>query len=209
MLDLTLRELLEQLGSSQPTPGGGAAAALVGALGAALIEMTANLTIGRPRFAEVEAAARAIERRAAELRRKLGELGDADAEAFDRVSAAYKLPRGDDAEKAARSQAVQSALMLAATVPLDTARLAAQVIEVAEEAAPILNPAVISDVLVGAELAQAALRGAALNVEINLASMTDADATQRFSNDLASARAGSAERVARILASGRSRFPGR
>ncbi len=168
--------------------------------------MTANLTVGRPRFADVEMAARAIEQHAAELRRKLGELADADAEAFDGVSAAYKMPRAGEAEKAARAQAIQAALRVAATVPLDTARLAAQVIEVAEEAAPILNRAVISDVLVGAELAQAALRGAALNVEINLASMTDSEAVERFSSDLARARDGVEERLERILAAGRSRF---
>jgi methenyltetrahydrofolate cyclohydrolase len=207
ILDLRLRDLLQRLGSSEPTPGGGAAAALVGALGAALVEMTANLTIGRRRFADVEDRARQIEQRAAELRQKLGQLGDADAEAFERVSAAYKLPHADDTEKAARSQAIQSALLLAAEIPLETARLSAQVTEVAEEAAPILNPAVISDVLVGTVLAQAAVGSAALNVEINLAAMTDAAAVERFTNELTRAREGVDERVQRTLATGRSRFP--
>src|SRR5579859_3829799 len=100
-------DLLERLGSSDPTPGGGAAAAVVGALGAALIEMTANLTIGRPRLADVEGQAKQIEGRAAELRHRLERLGDADADAFDKVTAAYRLPRGDDAQKAARTQAIQ------------------------------------------------------------------------------------------------------
>src|SRR6185436_11764400 len=157
-----------RLGSAEPAPGGGAAAALAGALGAALVQMTANLTIGRPRFATVEDEAKAIEVRTGALRQRLAELGDADAAAFEQVGAAYKLPRQDDAQKAARSRAIQSALQAAAAVPLETARICAEVLEVAEEAAPILNPSVISDVMVGAILAQAALASAALNVEINV-----------------------------------------
>jgi len=206
ILDLRLGEFLDRLGSSDPTPGGGAAAAVVGALGAALVEMTANLTLGRPRLADVQEQAKSIQQRAAELRKNLERLGDADAEAFDHVGAAYKLPRGDDAQKAERAKAVQAALKLAADVPLETARVAAQVIALAEEAAPILNPAVISDVLVGALLAQSAISGAALNVEINLAAMTDAESKRHYSDELARAREGIGAAVERILASGRSRF---
>ena len=207
MLDWSVGELLQRLGSSEPAPGGGAAAALAGALGAALVQMTASLTIGRPRFADVDDQAQRIARRAAELRQRLARLGEADAEAFDKVSAAYRLPRADDAQKAARSEAIQSALRLAAEVPLETARISAEVVEVAEEAAPVLNPAVISDVLVGALLAQAALRSAAVNVEINLASLTDAAAVERYSNELDRLRSGVDERVERVLRAGRSRFP--
>ena len=83
IFDLTLGEFLERLGSSDPTPGGGAAAAVVGALGAALVEMTANLTLGRPRLADVQDQAQRIEQRASDLRSQLEHLGDADAEAFD------------------------------------------------------------------------------------------------------------------------------
>jgi formiminotetrahydrofolate cyclodeaminase len=206
IFDLRLGHFLDKLGSSDPTPGGGAAAAVVGALGAALVEMTANLTIGKPRLADVEEQAKAIAGRSADLRRQLEKLGDADAEAFDRVTSAYKLPRADDPQKAARREAIQSALRVAADVPLETARIAAEVIAVAEEAAPVLNPAVISDVLVGALLAQSAVNSAALNVEINLASMTDPATIQRYASDLARARQGLDERVERILAIGRARF---
>jgi formiminotetrahydrofolate cyclodeaminase len=209
ILDLRLGDFLARLGSSDPTPGGGAAAAVVGALGAALIEMTANLTIGKPRLANVEERARAIERRAADLRHQLERLGDADSAAFDRVTAAYRLPRADDAQKAARTQAIQAALHAAAEVPLQTARISAQVIELADEAAPILNAAVISDVLVGALLAQAALSSAALNVQINLAGMTDAATIQRYDAELARAQDGVEQRIERVLTAGRSRFPGR
>jgi formiminotetrahydrofolate cyclodeaminase len=208
ILDLKLGAFLERLGSSDPTPGGGAAAAVVGALGAALVEMTANLTIGRPRLADVQEQARRMAQRAADLRHRLEQLADADAEAFDQVTAAYKLPRGDDAQKAARTRAIQAALRVAADVPLQTAQICAEVIEVAEDAAPVLNPAVISDVLVGALLAQSALNGAALNVEINLASMTDAATIAQYSTALEEARSNVAERVERVLAAGRARFPG-
>jgi formiminotetrahydrofolate cyclodeaminase len=206
ILDLTVGELLQRLGSSAPAPGGGAAAALAGALGAALVQMTANLTIGRPRLAAIEEEARRIEAQASELRQRLAQLGDADTQAFEKVSAAYKLPREDEAQKAARSRAIQAALQVAASVPLETARLCTAVLEIAEAAAPILNSAVISDVLVGALLAQAALESAAINVEINLAAMTDASNVERLSTELESVRAGAGQRVERVLKAGRSRF---
>jgi formiminotetrahydrofolate cyclodeaminase len=207
IFDLRLGEFLEQLGSSAPTPGGGAAAAVVGALGAALIEMTANLTIGKPRLVDVEEQAMSIEHRASDLRTSLERLGEADAEAFDRVTTAYRLPRADDTQRSERARAIQAALRLAADVPLETARVSAQVIALADEAAPVLNPAVISDVLVGALLAQSAVNSAALNVEINLASMTDAASVEHYTAELASVREGIDARIARILAAGRARFP--
>lgn len=206
IFDLHLGEFLANLGSSSPTPGGGAAAAVVGALGAALVEMTANLTIGKPRLADVQEQANSIQQRAGDLRARLERLGDADADAFERVTAAYKLLRADDAQKQQRTQAIQAALLQAADVPLETARVAAEVVALAEEAAPLLNPAVISDVLVGALLAQAAVSSAGLNVEINLAAMTDAAAKERYARELAQAREGIEGRVERILAIGRSRF---
>jgi len=206
LLDLTVGHLLEQLGSPAPAPGGGAGAALAGAMGAALVQMTANLTIGRPRLLEVEPQARDIEARAGALRGRLAALGDADAQAFEQVSAAYQLPREDEAQKQARSEAIQASLHGAAAVPLSTAQLCAEVLRVAEAAAPVLNSQVISDVLVGALLAQAALESAALNVEVNVSAMTDAATAEQFTSDLAAARAGASERVERILASGRARF---
>jgi formiminotetrahydrofolate cyclodeaminase len=207
IFDLTLGEFLQQLGSPDPTPGGGAAAAVVGAIGAALVEMTANLTVGRPRLADVEDRAKLIRHRASELREQLERLGDADTAAFRRVSAAFRLQRADDAQKAARTEAIQAALRVAADVPLETVRIGAAVVDLAEEAAPILNPAVISDVLVGALLVKAAVSSAALNVEINVAAMTDSAAADRYSAELTRAQEGMDKRIERILAAGRSRFP--
>jgi methenyltetrahydrofolate cyclohydrolase len=204
---MSVGQLLQRLGSSDPAPGGGAAAAIAGALGAALVRMTANLTIGRPRLADVEDQARRIEARAANLGQRLAALGDADTAAFEQVSAAYKLPRDDDAQKAERSKAIQAALQGAAAVPLETMRLCADVLELAEEAAPLLNRAVISDVVVGAQLAQAGLESAALNVEINLAAMTDVGAIEHMARASAATRDGAAQRLASIVEVGRSRFP--
>jgi len=233
ILDLSVRELLERLGSSDPAPGGGAAAAVAGALGAALVQMTANLSIGRPKLAAVEAQARQIEAQATDLRRRLAELGDADAQAYKQVSTAYKLPRHTlaqdtgrppaaqgierqqpaqnteqqaTAQNTERSMAIQAALREAAAVPLDTARLCADVLELAEVAAPLLNPSVISDVMVGALLAHAALESAALNVEVNLAAMTDVSTAEQLQLEIDRARSGSAERLARILDTARSRL---
>lgn len=202
-----MRDLLDQLGSSAPAPGGGAAAAVGGALGAALVQMTANLTVGRPKFVDVDERARRIAEAAGDLRQQLAALADADSTAFDHVSEAYRLPRADDVQKAARSQAIQVALHEAAAVPLQTARLCADVVHLAEDAAPILNPAVISDVLVGAILAHAALESAALNVEINVGSMSDVAGASEFSSGLERARSGIRDAVDRVLKTGRSRFP--
>jgi formiminotetrahydrofolate cyclodeaminase len=105
---LSVCELLERLGSSEPAPGGGAAAAVAGALGAALVQMAANLSIGRPKLAAIDEQARRIEARAADLRQRLARLGDADIEAFRHVTAAYRLPRESESDRVARSAAIQA-----------------------------------------------------------------------------------------------------
>jgi formiminotetrahydrofolate cyclodeaminase len=208
ILDQSVGGLLNALGSSAPTPGGGAAAALTGALGAALVQMTANLTIGRPRLADVQEHAQQIEARAAGQRDRLAQLADADAEAYAAVSTAYKLPRETDEQRTARARAIQVALDRAARVPLETAEACAAVLALSEEAAPVLNKAVISDVMTGALLALAGLEAAVVNVQVNLASMTDAASVERFTEALERARGGAKERTERVQAVGRSRMQG-
>jgi formiminotetrahydrofolate cyclodeaminase len=206
LLDLSVRSLLGALASQAPTPGGGTAAALAGAIAAALVEMTANLTVGKPKFAEVDEQARSIASAAARLRRQFQDKAEADARAFGRVSAAYKLPKSSEAERQERTASIQAALAEAAAIPLEAAKACAALLELCEQAAPILNPAVISDILVGALLAQGALEGAAVNVDVNVAGMSDAAAADRLSAAVAQARAGAAGRLERILAVGRSRM---
>ncbi|MBV9357314.1 MAG: cyclodeaminase/cyclohydrolase family protein [Chloroflexi bacterium] len=206
LLDRPVREFLDQLASSAPAPGGGAAAALAGALGAALVAMTANLTLGRERFKSIEPQARALQVEADGLRGQLEAYVELDVAAFAEVSAAYRLPRSSDAERGSRDQAIQQALAGAAEVPLETARVCRRVLDVCQTAAPLLNPAVVSDVMVGATLAYSALQGAAINVEVNLAGMSDGPTRTRLASELAAVREGASARLDDILAAARSRL---
>jgi formiminotetrahydrofolate cyclodeaminase len=165
---LLLGSLLDRLASSDPVPGGGSAAAIAGAMGAALVAMVAELTIGRPDYAEHEAAL--IELRAAAHDRRLSllSLAEEDAAAYEAVVRARRMPRESEAERATRAAAVRVAMIGAAEVPLRTARVAAEVLALADRIASIGNRVAVSDAGVAAQLARAALRGAVLNVRINL-----------------------------------------
>lgn len=164
---------LEALASSAPAPGGGAAAGLEVAMAAALVEMVCNLTIGKPAYAEHDAAMTAARDRARAIRSEAIGLMDEDAAAFSAVIDAYKLPRSSDLERAARSEAIQHALALAADVPRRTARAAAASVGLGESILDAANPNVITDIAAGAAAARAALDSARVNIEINAASITD------------------------------------
>jgi formiminotetrahydrofolate cyclodeaminase len=172
-LDGSLKAYSEALASGAPAPGGGSAAALVGALGAALNSMVANFTVGREKFAAVEADVRRLLAESERLRGELERLTQADTEAYGRVAAAQKLPRESEEQKAARREAVQEALKAAAEVPRAAVKAAHGVLEVAAELVDIGNPNLITDVGVAAKFGAAALECAALNVEINLAFIKD------------------------------------
>ena len=169
----SLSGFVASVASSAPVPGGGSVAAHAGALGGALAEMVAGLTVGRKKYAAVEAEMQSIAAAAATLRAQLAGLVKADADAYSVVSAAYKLPKATPDEQAARDAAIQAALMHAAAVPLDTARACAGVAALAAVCAEKGNTNAASDAGVSALLALAACRGAAYNVRINVASMTD------------------------------------
>jgi formiminotetrahydrofolate cyclodeaminase len=183
--DNKIGEWLDDLASESSAPGGGAAAALDAAVGAALISMVCNLTIGRPRYAEHDETNKAALEAATRLRTEALELADADEAAFTRVTDAYKLPRSSDEEKAARTAAIQASLIDAAGVPLRTAALCSEIIALAVKIEPTSNTNLISDVAVAAASARAALDSAALNVEINLAAMNDAATRDRIAGELA------------------------
>lgn len=168
LADLTLRDLLADLSSSAPIPGGGSAAALAGAMGASLVAMVAALTVGRAEYAEVEGQAREIGEQAGRLRDELVRLAQVDSEAYEAVVRARKLPRETDAQKASRSAALADAMHGAAETPLATARAALQTLDLAGRIAPIGNRNAASDAGVAAQLASAGVRGAILNVRINL-----------------------------------------
>lgn len=171
--DKPLDKFLADLSSRSPTPGGGSAAALSGAMGAALVCMVCNLTIGKEKYKDVESEMQAILARAGKLRDDLlGQIA-ADVAAYGGVAAASKLPRGTDEEKAERSAALQQALKKATTPPLDIARLCAAVMDLCLPVGEKGNARAVSDAGVGIAVAEAGLCSAALNVKINLGLIKD------------------------------------
>ena len=201
----TVEGWLDALASEAPTPGGGSAAAMNAAVAAALISMVCNLTVGRPRYAEHEQTMIAARGRADGLRKDALALADADARAFGAVTAAYRLPKATEEERRARTQAIQSALVGAADVPLRTAALAAAVIGLAAEILPGANVSVISDVAVAASSARAALDAAVLNVEVNTAAMRDEAAREDLTRQL-ERHAMAADQAGQVIATVRGRI---
>ena len=173
MHDQAIGTWLEALASSAPAPGGGAAAALSAAIGAALIEMVCNLTIGRPRYAAHEALMREALARATTLRRRALGLAAADARAFGAVTDAYRLPKETDEQARARAERIQGALIGATEVPLETAALAAEVVQLAGRIVDGANVNALADIAAAAAAARAALETALVNVEANLAALPD------------------------------------
>jgi formiminotetrahydrofolate cyclodeaminase len=172
--DLSVREFGERLASAQPTPGGGSAAALGGALGAGLVSMVCNFTVGREKYADVEEEMQALLRRSEELRLQLEQAVEDDVAAYGGYSEASKLPRSTDEEQAARAAALDAALRESTLVPLGVAERCAELLELALRAAELGNRFLISDAAVGAELAAAARASAELNVRLNVGGIDDA-----------------------------------
>jgi glutamate formiminotransferase/formiminotetrahydrofolate cyclodeaminase len=168
-VDGTIRSYLDKLASAEPEPGGGSVAALVGALGAALITMVTDLTLGKEKYADVQETVAEIRVGAEQLRTQLQKLVTLDALAYRKVAVAMKLPKGSDAEKAEREQALQAALVGAAEVPLKVAEAATEVARLSLPAAEKGNVNAVSDAGVAVLLADSAAQAAALNVKINLA----------------------------------------
>ncbi|MFI1991794.1 cyclodeaminase/cyclohydrolase family protein [Actinoplanes sp. NPDC020271] len=185
VLDQTVGSWLDDLASEAPAPGGGAAAAMNAAVGAGLVAMVCNLTIGKPRYAEHEPLMRRVLASVTDLRAQAVQLAADDAVAFSAVTDAYKLPKDTDADKAARTEAIQAALIGAADVPLRTAAVAAAIIGHAEQIIDGANVNVLSDVAVAAASARAALDSAVINVEINLGAMKDAAQRDSLRTELA------------------------
>ena len=169
----SLQTYLDDAASGKPAPGGGSVSACVGALGAALVAMVCNLTLGKEKFAHVETQITELVAKADDARTRLEKLLQDDTVAYNGVLAAYRLPKETPAEQAARSQAVQDGLIIAANVPLDICRVALEVCRLSKTAAEIGNPNAVTDAGIGAILGEAAAQGAALNVEINLGSIED------------------------------------
>jgi formiminotetrahydrofolate cyclodeaminase len=174
LTERTVTDLLGAFRSSDPTPGGGSASALAGAIGASLLAMVAALPKSRAASAEDAARLHAAGTRCTALAEGLAALVDRDSEAYDLVVSAYRKPKGTDEEKSQRSAAIQQAMREAIAAPLDVMRACAAAAEQGVVVATLGNPSASSDVQVGLELLGAGLRGAKLNVEINLGSVKDA-----------------------------------
>jgi methenyltetrahydrofolate cyclohydrolase len=199
---MTLEGFLEAMASKEPTPGGGAAAAIAGATGAALIAMVGRLTIGKAGFEDLGERMEALVERADAARRELLELGDRDAAAFEGVMAAFRLPKATDVEEASRTDAIQRALEQAAGAPLDIARRAVDLMELAEDATAMGNANAASDGLSAAAMLFAAVLCARANVEINAASLRDEARRRALLDEVASIR----DRAAALLEQCREAF---
>ena len=186
--------------SSSPAPGGGSVAAHAGALAAALAQMVAGLTIGKKKYAAVDAEMKDLAVRAAGLVNTLASLVKRDADAYSEVSAAYALPKESEADQEARERAIQSALVKAADVPLETARACAEVAELALVAVERGNTNAASDAGVAALLADAGCRGASYNVRINAMSITDKATAQRLNEEIAEVVRRASDLAAKVAA---------
>jgi formiminotetrahydrofolate cyclodeaminase len=171
--DDSIEKFLDDLAGRAPTPGGGSAAAVMGAMGAALVSMVCNVTLGKKGYEAVEAEMTAVRDESEIVRRRLTAMVAEDVAAFDSLMAAYKLPKAGEDDKARRAAAIQAALRRATETPLDCARAAAQVIKLARRASELGYTGVISDGGVGVLAGYTALRSAALNVYINAPSLKD------------------------------------
>jgi formiminotetrahydrofolate cyclodeaminase len=178
-----LSAYLAEVAAATPVPGGGSVAAVVGALAAALGEMVANLTLGREKYVDVEASLRPVRDRLTALRTSLLDAAAADESAYQSYRDAAGLPRTSDREKAVRTDARQQALIAATDVPLWVARSAREVAEILQSVAREGNPHVRSDAALGALLAEAALRGALLNVRGNAAMLEDRELAATYLTD--------------------------
>ena len=173
LVDKPVTNFLDELASNAPAPGGGSVAALSGALGAALVSMVCNLTLGKKAYADVQDEISDLLAESEALRQELTGLLEEDVKAYTGYSKAAKMPRGTEEEKAERQVVMQAALKVATDVPLSIAEAAVKVMDLCMPAAEKGNKWAVSDAGVAVLMAEAALRSAALNVLINLGTLKD------------------------------------
>lgn len=171
----TLSGFLDEVASSSPAPGGGSVAALAGALGAALTSMVCNLTIGKKKYADVEEEMRRILKQSEELRSRFTALMDRDTDAFNKVMEAFGLPKDSEAQRALRDAAIVAATKEATLVPLEVMKHCIDGLALAQKVAAQGNKNSISDAGVAALMLHAGCEAAALNVRINLKSLSDVE----------------------------------
>lgn len=173
LTELTIKEFINKVISNDPVPGGGSVSALNGALAGALAAMVANLTIGRKKYAEVNDIMVELSSRFEKLSSHLIEDVDRDSDAYNRVFAAFKMPKDTDEEKQVRSEAIQRETKYAAQVPMEVARAVYEVLPMIDTVAQKGNSNAVTDACVSMMCARTAILGALLNVRINLTSIKD------------------------------------
>ena len=173
LIEQKVSEFVAATASKEPTPGGGAIAALTAATGAALAEMVANLTFGKKGYEEVQSEMEELQTKAEAIRNRMLELSQADADVFNIFMNALGLPKNTDEEKIARTAAIQQAYKDAAMVPFEIGELAYQIFDLAEQASRKGNQNLITDGIIAAINARAAVKAAFLNVRINLSGIKD------------------------------------
>jgi len=191
--ELSIKEFLKRTASDSTVPGGGSVAALSAAFAAALTEMAANLTIGKKKYKAVEDEMKALAKEASQYREKLLWDADRDSEAYNQVMAGYSLPKNTDEEKSIRNEAVQKGLKAAASVPLDVAKDAFRIMELAEKAARDGNKNTVTDAAVAVMTARSAALSALYNVRTNLKQITD----NRFVEEIAAQISGLEDSIER------------
>ena len=180
LIDLSVRDYVQQLASGEATPGGGSAAALSCSMAAGLCAMAARLTIGKAKYEKSWARMQEVVEQVTACEQKLLSLVDEDSEAYNQVLAAYRLPKADEDQKKRRQAAVESAFQLAASVPLQTLEHATQLIEPLQWVISEGNPNCITDAGAAVQFCRAGARAAADNVSVNLGAIKDRQAADRF-----------------------------
>jgi len=183
-IDTPLQTYLDDLASSQPTPGGGSASALTGAIGAGLASMVARLTLGKADYVDGQQEIESLIEQTEQLRTRFQQLVQEDIDAYGQLSACFKMPRATDEERAARTQAIQAHLHDAALVPLEVAERAAELLRHCQRIAEIGNKTVLSDIATGTMLASSAGTGASWMVRTNVLLMKDLTLVDALSDRL-------------------------
>lgn len=200
LTDLTVKGFLAETAGQEPVPGGGSISALNGSIAAALAEMVANLTIGKKKYAEVEAEMQTIATEAAAIQKELVLDIDRDSDAYNKVFAAFKLPKETDEEKAVRSAQIQEMTKYAASVPMEVARRVHSLLTLIEAVVAKGNQNAITDGCVAMMCARTAIIGALLNVRINLTSIKDEDFVKTHTEEANAIEADAVRREAEVLA---------
>lgn len=200
LTDLTVKGFLAETAGQEPVPGGGSISALNGSIAAALAEMVANLTIGKKKYVEVEAEMQTIATEAAAIQKELVLDIDRDSDAYNKVFAAFKLPKETEEEKAVRSAQIQEMTKYAASVPMEVAQRVHSLLPLIEAVVAKGNQNAITDGCVAMMCARTAIIGALLNVRINLTSIKDEDFVKTHTEEANAIEADAIRREAEILA---------